>query len=114
MLVPIPLHPTRLRERGYNQSALIAERLTLTLGIPTVQHGLERARHTLRQSELGQKERFTNMHDAFKITAPSTFSGRKILLVDDLLTTGATASAAAQALKKAGAAQVGVLTLAIA
>ncbi len=114
MLLPIPLHPTRLRERGYNQSALIADCLSPLLGIPVCSGGMERKRYTRRQSELGQKERFTNIRGAFKITTPSMFIGRHILLVDDLLTTGATASEAANVLKAAGTVKVGVLTLAIA
>lgn len=113
-LVPVPLHPARLRERGYNQASLIAETLSSTLGIPVTSRGLERARHTPRQSELRQKERFTNIKGAFRITTPSTFVGKHVVLVDDLLTTGATASEAALALKSAGAAKVGVLALSIA
>jgi ComF family protein len=113
-LVPVPLHPARLRERGYNQAALIAEGLAPALGAPVIQDGLERTRHTPRQSELGQKERFTNIRGAFRITTPSTFEGKHIILVDDLLTTGATASEAARVLKAAGAIKVGVLALSIA
>ena len=114
VIVPVPLHPARLRERGYNQAALIAERLAPVLGAPVAQSGLERARHTPRQSELGQKERFTNVIGAFRITTPSRFMDKHVILVDDLLTTGSTASEAAKVLKAAGAAKVGVLTLAIA
>lgn len=114
IIVPLPLHPTRLRERGYNQAALIAEALAQSIGIPLVTSGIERTRHTSRQSELGRKERFTNIKSAFRITRPNYFEGRHVLLVDDLITTGATVSEAALALKSAKANRVGVLALAIA
>ena len=114
LLVPVPLHPARLRERGYNQAELIAGGLAPLLNIPLAPGNLERIRHTPRQSELGQKERFTNVNGAFRITTSSTFEGKYVILVDDLLTTGSTVSEAAKELKAAGAAQVGVLTLSIA
>ena len=114
IIMPVPLHPARLRERGYNQAALIAESLSQTLSIPYTDKALERARHTPRQSELGQKERFTNIMGAFKMSPSSVIKGNHVILIDDLLTTGATASEAARALKAAGAAEVTVIALSIA
>ncbi|MBF0485317.1 MAG: ComF family protein [Candidatus Omnitrophica bacterium] len=112
-LVPIPLHSTRQRERGYNQSLLLAEELSQALGIPLNNAILERIRPTQAQSELGAKERWTNLEAAFRIKTFPEVSGRHIILVDDLLTTGATASEAAKTLKAAGAQKVGLITLAI-
>jgi len=114
IITPVPLHPVRLRERGYNQAALIAESLSETLMIPYAGKIIERSRHTPRQSELGQKERFTNITGAFRMNPSSELKGRHVLLVDDLLTTGATASEAARTLKDAGAAEVTVIALSIA
>lgn len=114
LIVPIPLHPTRMRERGYNQSFLIAEIISDELRIPLECRNLLRVRHTPNQARLSQKERWTNIEAAFKIKRHNNFRHKNILLVDDLYTTGATVSQAAKALKEAGATQVHVLTIAIA
>jgi competence protein ComFC len=114
LIVPIPLHNTRLRERGYNQSELLAKNLSKKFNISLSINNLIRTRNTQTQTKLGQKERWTNIHQAFKIKNLKLFEGKNILLVDDLLTTGATASEAASALKESGANKVGVVTLAIA
>lgn len=111
-LVPIPLFATRSRERGYNQSLLLAQELAKEYRLDLSSDNLMRIRHTQSQSLLGQKERWTNIREAFKIKHPFRFKGKNILLIDDLLTTGATASEAALVLKEAGAKSVGVLTLA--
>ena len=113
-LIPLPLHSSRQRERGFNQAELLAELLAPRLNVPVVRNNLKRTVPTQNQARLGLKERFTNIHDAFTITRPQELSDRNILLVDDLLTTGATASEAAKAIKNAGAARVGIFTLAIA
>jgi ComF family protein len=111
-IVPIPLHPTRYRERGYNQAELLAGALARTLTIP-LKRCLIRWRYTPSQALLAQKERWTNISGAFKINGHNNIRGKAILLVDDLLTTGATVNEAASTLKEAGARRVGVLTLAI-
>lgn len=113
-IMPIPLHPARQRERGYNQSELIARLLAKSLNRRISTRHLKRVRFTPAQSTLHQKERWTNLDKAFRIRHFKSIRKTSILLVDDLLTTGATTSAAAQALKQAGAGRVGVLTLAIA
>jgi ComF family protein len=113
-ITPVPLHPARLRERGYNQASLIAKILSEAITIPLAPNELERVRHTPRQSELGQKDRFTNIQGAFKMKPSSELMGKRIILVDDLLTTGATASEAAKTLKAAGAVEVTVIALSIA
>ena len=111
--LPIPLHPVRLRERGFNQSQLIAQILNEDHGLPIIENTLSRIRPTHPQSFLGQKERWTNMEGAFKIKNHFSVNNSSILLIDDLLTTGATASAAAQTLKEAGAKHVGLFVVAL-
>ncbi|MEI6437967.1 MAG: double zinc ribbon domain-containing protein [Candidatus Omnitrophota bacterium] len=111
MLIPMPIHPVRLRERGYNQSDLLAHGLSTLTGIPLATGILTKRRFLPRQSDLSRKERWTNIQGAFKIENSSAIKGKHIFLVDDLLTTGATASAAASELKTAGAAKVELLAL---
>ncbi len=112
-IVPIPLSSTRLRERGYNQAHLLAKELAQAFSIPVEENHLRRARHTGPQSFLDEKQRWTNIKGAFTIRKLKNLQHKNILLIDDLLTTGATASEAARVLKDAGAGTVGVLTLAI-
>ncbi len=103
VLVPIPLHPRRERRRGHNQAALIAAELARTTGLP-LRTDLKRIRATVSQTTLPRRERLKNLDGAFhwtSRTAPST-----ILLVDDVMTTGATLNAAGQALRDAGARQI--------
>ena len=114
LIVPVPLHPARLRERGYNQSGLLAEELGRQSRCPVSKGALLRVRNTKSQTTLRRKERWTNIRGAFTIKRSSVFKDKKILIVDDLFTTGATTSEAAQVLKQAGARHVVILTLAIA
>jgi ComF family protein len=109
-LVPVPLAPGRERERGFNQSRLIAERLAGTLAVAVRPRWLHRCRPTRPQSDLGANERRDNVRDAFR-AAPAV-TGRHVVVVDDVLTTGATAGECARALRAAGAHRVGVLTVA--
>jgi ComF family protein len=109
-LVPVPLAPARERQRGFNQAALLAERLARGLGRPVRPRWLRRARPTPPQSELGATERWANVRNAFQ-AAPAV-AGRHLLVVDDILTTGATAAECARALRAAGARAVGVVTVA--
>jgi ComF family protein len=119
LVVPVPLYRTKQKERGFNQARILARcavgallkshpdwRLTLA---PTT---LMRLRSTDSQAGLTQRQRRQNVRGAFKVSDPSAVSGKHILLIDDILTTGATARAAAQALLRAGAASVYVATLA--
>ena len=114
VLVPVPLHPVRLRERGYNQSALLAEKIAHRFDLPVSSDNLIRIRHTQNQALIGVKNRWTNIQGAFRIKHSSRFLEKSVLLVDDLLTTGATVSEAARVLKSAGAKKVHVLTAALA
>ncbi|MCX4243217.1 ComF family protein [Paraliomyxa miuraensis] len=113
-LVPVPLHPARLRQRGYNQSALLARfgRAQRPCPRPPLRpHWLQRARDTAPQHRLPADQRPGNVHEAFRAPHPERVADRRILLVDDVTTTGATLHAARRALLAAGAAEVGALAL---
>ena len=113
-LIPMPLSRVRARERGYNQALLLTESLSEVTGIPCLTNILSRSRHARQQSALRQKERWTNIKGAFRINPDFPLQEKNYIVVDDLLTTGATASEAARTLKAAGAAKVGVVVLSIA
>ncbi len=106
-----PLHPNRLRSRGYNQAALLAERVAQRAGKPFSGTALRRIRETQSQVGLSAQERMGNVADAFEAD-PSIVSNQHIVIVDDVYTTGATLKSCASALRKAGAAEVWGLTLA--
>lgn len=110
LIIPIPLHPRRRRRRGYNQSELLAGPLAHALGLPLNPRGLQRVRHTAPQVGLGPAERDENVRGAF--AADESAAGRRVLLVDDVLTTGATMRAAAEALLAAGVVSVSAYCLA--
>jgi len=111
LLVPVPLHPHRLRERGFNQALLLARVLGHRRGLAVAARVLVRKRHTRAQPGLAAEERRRNLRDAFTVTSPATVRGRNIVLVDDVLTTGATADACARSLLAAGAVRGDVYTL---
>jgi ComF family protein len=114
LVVPVPLHPSRLAERGFNQAALLARPIARALGIPLLARGLDRTRDTPRQATLDRVLRLENVAAAFVARAPEKVSARRILLVDDVRTTGATLRACAVALQKAGASCVYDTALALA
>lgn len=109
-LVPVPLAPSRQRERGFNQAVLLAERLAAGRGVPVRSGWLRRVRATGPQTDLGAAERHANVRGVFEATA--AVAGRHVVVVDDVLTTGATAAECVRALRRVGAARVGVLTVA--
>ena len=111
VIMPVPLHPTRLRERGYNQSALLARELGKLVGAPVVENAVERVRDTRAQMGLPAAERLENVRGSFVLTGQG-LGGRRVLLVDDVCTTGATLDACATALKAGKAAAVVGIVLA--
>ena len=110
-IVPVPLHARRLRERGYNQAALLAQRLGRALGLPVVHDCLRRSRYTVSQTELNAQERSRNVEGAFTCTGPGV-RGQRVLLIDDVCTSGATLGACGFALTEGGARSVWALTVA--
>lgn len=111
-LIPVPLHEKRLKERGYNQSEIMAEKISELSGVPMINDGIFRIRETKRQSSLTGMERRTNVKGAF-FAAESAVSGKRIVLVDDICTMGETLRACADALLKAGAKEVIAITLCV-
>lgn len=109
LVVPVPLHPSRLRERGYNQALLLARALARRCGCPLASQALVRHRPTPSQATLDAAGRRANLAGAFR--ASSVVAGAPVVLVDDVLTTGATADACATALRAAHASRVTVLTV---
>lgn len=105
LLLPIPLHPQRLRERGYNQAALLTRHLAAALKQPYALHALQRERDTPQQQGLSRQERQRNLKGAFLVEAHQV-AGRSVVLIDDVMTTGSTLDTASLALLRAGARQV--------
>ena len=111
VIVPVPLHPSRQRQRGYNQAALLAQELGSFLQRPVVQDDLVRIKATAPQVDLDAQERRVNVHNAFHCTDTS-LSGKHVLLIDDVCTTGATLESACVALRETGTLSVWAYTLA--
>jgi len=101
LLVPVPLHPRRMAERGYNQSALLARELANRLGIPSAEC-LERTKETVAQAKLRAGARQANVRGAFRCMDGAIVLGRRVGIVDDVCTTGATLEDCARALREAG------------
>lgn len=107
MIIPIPLSPSRLRERGFNQAEILGRPLARALAIPFLGAAIQRVRHTKPQSEIGNaEERTANVSGCFYIPDPSVIAGKNIILVDDVVTSGATLLEAARTLRSAGARRV--------
>jgi ComF family protein len=112
LLIPVPLHPQRLRERGFNQALLLAEELSRRTGIPYLKTILKKRKPTLPQVNLSGLEREKGLKGAFHVTEKEELLGKSVLLVDDVYTTGATVNECSKVLVKEGAQKVDVLTLA--
>jgi ComF family protein len=114
VVVPVPLHPTRIRERGFSQALALAlsTRTLARLDAPVVPGLLARRRPTVVQSGLGRSAREHNVAGAFVVPEPGRVKGRRVLLIDDVITTGATVGACARALRAAGAAEITACALA--
>lgn len=111
-VIAMPLHPTRLRERGFNQSQLLAARLSERHHIPLLTHTCQRVRDTPPQSALPWKERKKNMRGAFTLFSGADILDKHVAIVDDVLTTGASLGELARVLKEAGAREVSVWVVA--
>lgn len=112
LIMPVPLHRKKLSSRGFNQAVLLGEILSQRLRIPLDRRNLQRIRWTEPQVNLAEHDRRTNVKGAFSIQDSVLVSGRRVLLVDDVLTTGSTADECGKVLKAAGAADVTVVTVA--
>jgi ComF family protein len=111
VIVPVPLHWQRQWHRGFNQAELLARVLSGSTGLP-VANALRRSKATATQAGLSNTARRRNVTQAFRCARPLTVAGKRVLLVDDVMTTGSTATACALALKRAGAKRVALLTVA--
>jgi ComF family protein len=112
IITPVPLHWKKINDRGFNQAQIFAEHLAQTLHIGCSAGNLIRVRKTRSQFSLKKEQRPDNVHGAFSCRNSAEFQGKKILLIDDIFTTGATANECARILKNAGAARVIALSLA--
>lgn len=111
-IVPVPLHPLKQREREFNQAERLAHHLSRAIGVPVNTSWLERAAFTRTQTLLKKTQRMANVHRAFRMRRRQKLQGEKIIILDDVMTTGATTSACAKVLKKAGAGEICVWTVA--
>jgi ComF family protein len=111
-LVPVPLHPLKEREREFNQSAVLARHLSQATSLPCDEKTLRRTKPTATQTHLKRAARAENMQTAFAVRPGARLTGQRIVLVDDVLTTGATTNDCARALRRAGAEEVCVWTVA--
>jgi ComF family protein len=112
VIVPVPLHPKKLYKRGYNQCDCFAEGLSASLGVPFDSKSLRKNLSTETQTNKHRFERFENVNQAFSVSAPDRISGKHILLVDDVVTTGATLVACAEALLSVPGTKVSIATIA--
>ena len=112
VVVPVPLHPQRQRERGFNQAELLARGLARKLDLPLESRGIKRQKPRPAKRRLSRHERWEAARGAYAAVTGSQFDNRRVLLVDDVFTTGATLDACSRALRAAGAARVAALTVA--
>jgi ComF family protein len=112
LIIPVPLHRTRLIKRRFNQSALLARAISQRCGVPMDAHSLLRAKRTPSQGGLSAQGRRRNVQGAFRVDNPALIAGKRLVLIDDVMTTGATLNACARSLKRAGAQRVDGVCLA--
>ncbi|HOP75593.1 MAG TPA: ComF family protein [Bacillota bacterium] len=112
LIIPVPIHPQKMAKRGYNQAELLAIPLQKHLGIPIKNDIIIRCRFTETQNALDRESRFSNVKEAFQAVQAGALTGKRVLLIDDIMTTGATASEVSRTLLRAGALDVKLLTLA--
>ena len=114
IIIPVPLHKSRLRKRGYNQSMCFAQGLSDKMGIPVDENNLVRLRATETQTHRSRFSRFENMQEVFTLISPETLRNKHILLVDDVVTTGSTLEACGVELLKAEGSKLSIATIACA
>jgi ComF family protein len=114
LLIPVPLHRTRYRERGYNQSNLLAQAISVSTSISVKNSSLFRKKATKPQTDLSYEERLENVKGAFIVKGAHGLKGKRVILVDDVFTTGSTLQACTEALLEGGAEEVFCLTAAMA
>ncbi|KPL04083.1 MAG: hypothetical protein AMJ90_02195 [candidate division Zixibacteria bacterium SM23_73_2] len=114
LLIPVPLHPAKRRERGYNQSEILGKVISREMNIPLLKNALKRIKKTEDQTKLSDEERKENVKDAFEVSSPEVIEDKRIVLVDDVITTGATLNECARVLKDNGAKKVVGATLVLA
>jgi ComF family protein len=112
LVLPVPLHRRRFFWRRFNQSAELARHVALRASLPFAAGAVERSKRTRQQVGLGAKEREDNVRGAFRVVDAAAVRGRRVLVIDDVITTGATVSALTKALKRSGAREVDVLAFA--
>lgn len=110
MIIPVPLYKTRKRERGYNQSEVIGDAISKYINVPVKTEHLLRIRSTSTQTRMSREEREENVKQAF--SCPLNLANKKILLIDDVITTGSTTDACVKLLKQAGANEVDIFVIA--
>ena len=110
LIIPVPLHKKRIRKRGYNQSELIGETISQIVHVPINTTSLQRVKNTISQTKLDRHQRTQNVADAFNVIKKEEIEGKKIVLIDDVITTGSTINACARELKQNGAEEVFALS----
>lgn len=113
-MIPVPLHPARKRERGFNQSEILASEISEVTDLPMLKKVLKRIKNTKDQTKLSPQERMENVRGAFSLKNPEQIEGKRVILVDDVMTTGATLGECASVLLEAGAKDVVGATIAVA
>lgn len=112
IMVPVPLHPKKLKKRGFNQSELYAEKLSKNLNIPLTSNALKRIESNKVQALLGRNSRFENVKSSYLINNKEVIQGKKVVLIDDVITTGATVEVCTNLLLKNGAHSVSIASIA--
>ena len=112
IIIPVPMHKSKKKERGYNQTEILAQDLANNLSLNYYENVLIKTINNKRQSSLSEKERYENVKDVFKIEKSDTIRNKKIILIDDICTTSATLEECAKILKQAGASKVVALVIA--